>query len=169
MNDTRTPGIYMITCLVSGKKYVGSTGSGHGLRKRWSSHKHVLNQGCHANPHLQSAWNKYSEAAFSYAILEKCPEAILLVREEYWMAYHKTLDRNFGYNIRTAERHLISDETKKKMSIARLGVPLSEATRAKLRISLLGNQNSLGHKHSNESKKKMSIAMKEVRSHIIAA
>jgi len=50
----------------------------------------------------------------------------------------------------------ISAETRKKMSFAHIGKKISEETKRKMSIAGLGNKNSLGHRHSSESKKKMS-------------
>lgn len=58
-----------------------------------------------------------------------------------------------------------SEESRKKMSIARMGVsptnkgvPHTKEEKQRISLSLLGNQNTKGFKHSEETKKKMSIA-----------
>src|SRR5712691_8441322 len=91
-----TPGIYRITCIVTGKFYIGSAVN---LRKRQKDHRHLLNQGTHRNPKLQNAWRKYGKDAFSFDILELVltPE-LLTAREQYWFNKLKPFDKN-GYNI----------------------------------------------------------------------
>lgn len=59
--------IYCITNTVNGKRYVGSA---HDLRGRWRHHLWSLRGGCHHNPHLQHAFLKYGELAFSLSVLE---------------------------------------------------------------------------------------------------
>lgn len=149
----------MIVNSISGKKYIGSTGSSHGVRKRWQSHKSDLNKKIHSNPHLQAAWNKYGEQAFSYKVLELCPDSMLLAREEHWMAHHRALDPEFGYNLRTAERHSMSEESIRRMSASRIGHLVSPETRAKISVAMIGNQRALGHVHSAAARMKMSIAV----------
>jgi hypothetical protein len=45
----------------------------------------MLARNCHHCRHLQNAWNKYSSRQFAFKILERCPSALLLVREQYWI------------------------------------------------------------------------------------
>lgn len=61
------PGIYTITCVKTGKVYVGQTGN---VRRRWGGHKWDLRKGKHRNAHLQRAWNKYGADAFIFAVAE---------------------------------------------------------------------------------------------------
>lgn len=52
---------------------------------------------------------------------------------------------------------IISDETKKKMSSAASVRKITLETREKLSAALMGNQRTLGYKHTDETKKKMSV------------
>ena len=61
-------GVYKITNTVDGKVYVGSTTIDFGWR--WSNHKSALRKNKHCNIHLQRAWNKYGESAFTFEVLE---------------------------------------------------------------------------------------------------
>ena len=40
------------------------------MPERLSVHKRELRKGTHSNRHLQCAWNKYGENAFSFVVLE---------------------------------------------------------------------------------------------------
>jgi group I intron endonuclease len=53
-----------------------------------------------------------------------------------------------------------SEETKLKLRLAHLGKKLSEETKEKLRLAGIGKKNALGHKCSEEAKKKISDANK---------
>lgn len=88
-------GVYCITNTVNGKQYVGSAVN---LAVRWVSHRSRLRTGNHHNPHMQAAWNKYGPDVFTFTVLEECPPARLVEREQWWI---DTLDCvRHGYNIR---------------------------------------------------------------------
>ena len=118
-------GIYMIRNTVNGKVYVGQS---QNIYWRWSAHKSSLRHGNGANPHIQSAWNKYGEDAFEFCVIELCDEDRLDEREEYWI---DALDSvSSGYNIqfgggRFSGWHM-TDEQRKRISMALTGRPRSE-------------------------------------------
>jgi len=90
-------GIYKITNLIRGLVYIGSAAD---IGNRWSSHKKDLKKNIHANSYLQRAWNKYGEEAFEFVILELVEDKNKLIeREQYWMDYYKSYERDKGYNI----------------------------------------------------------------------
>jgi group I intron endonuclease len=172
-----TAGIYRINNTISNKSYIGSSKD---IANRWKQHTYYLRKGKHPNPHLQYAWDKYGEDAFSLEILEECAveRIILISREQH---YIDTLLPE--YNVcptagsTLGSRH--TDETRKKMSEAHRGraahnkgVPMpvhvkrilveantnrdvSEITRQKLREA------ATGKKHSVETRKKISERIKE--------
>ena len=93
----KEPGIYKITCAVTGKIYVGSAVN---LYRRWyARHLPALRKNKHHNRYLQAAWNKYGENAFTYEAIEKCAKAELIAREQYWIDSLCAVDRRYGYNI----------------------------------------------------------------------
>lgn len=55
-------GLYKIVNRVTGQCYVGQS---QRVRKRLSEHFRLLRLNKHTNPHLQNAWNKYGEDAFT--------------------------------------------------------------------------------------------------------
>jgi group I intron endonuclease len=112
-------GIYKIVCIPTGKIYVGSS---ENLRRRWSSHKRLLKTSHHPNPYLQSAWDKYGEAAFTFEIIELVMPWSVLDREQYWLDKLKPYDRKIGFNAclnakspMKGRKHTI--ETKKHMGV----------------------------------------------------
>lgn len=90
-------GIYKIENIVNGKMYVGRSKN---INKRLGAHKSELRHNKHGNPHLQAAWNKYDETNFICLPIEFCDIDLLKEREDFWIKELKTLDRNFGYNIK---------------------------------------------------------------------
>lgn len=132
-------GIYGIRNLINGKIYVGKTGMNFG--DRWDSHRSLLNNGKHDNPHLQKAWNKYGKDNFEFIVLEDCEIDELSDREKYYIKLYK--DMGLAYNI-----HDGGDEG------YNLGKHLSEETKQK--IGEKNKINGIGRKASDETKLKMS-------------
>lgn len=107
-------GIYAIINKINGKQYIGSSKS---VYYRWNqSHRPDLRNNTHGNRHLQSAWKKYGEDNFSFKVIEECDQSILLEREEHWIEYHKSWERENGYNFtRIVDgKQVLCEETIKK-------------------------------------------------------
>lgn len=88
-------GIYMCTCNVNGKSYIGQS---QDVKLRKCQHLSELRGGRHHNQHLQRAYNKYKEYNFSWVVLEYCSEDELDDREMYWIAYYDTYKNGFNAN-----------------------------------------------------------------------
>lgn len=85
--------IYIIKNLINGKVYVGQTKR---PKNRLWLHKYLLKNESHHNTHLQSAWKKYGEKAFSFELIEECEEENVDEKEIF---YIKTYDSyKNGYN-----------------------------------------------------------------------
>jgi hypothetical protein len=127
-------GIYCIENLINGKKYVGQSIN---IEERIKHHKAQLNSeiSTHHNAHLQNAWDKYGEENFNFYILEECTEDELDDKEKYWSEFYKVYDTNSGYALKTAGRgigsRIISEETRKKMSISSSRYKISELAHIK--------------------------------------
>lgn len=148
-------GIYKITCIKTGKFYIGSSKD---IKARVKRHFSQLKHETHINPHLQNAYNLYGEYEFKWEIIENCSEELLIEREQYWLDETKCYDRMIGFNntIR-ADRPLgykHTDESKIKMSKAKKGKPLSED-----HVKKIKNANT-GKKRSPEFKKLLSESRK---------
>lgn len=89
-------GVYVIECLSTGKKYIGSSKK---IQDRFTSHKRVLTRGKHHNPYFQNAWNKYGEEDFDFRILEKCELDVLREKEAHWIKHYNTTNPDLGYNL----------------------------------------------------------------------
>lgn len=151
-------GIYRITCTTTSKIYIGSALN---LQKRRNEHWYHLSRKTHRNQKLQGAWNKYGEDAFTFEILEfvLIPE-LLTAREQYWFDKLKPFKRDKGFNISPVAGSRLGvkqpPEAIAKSRVANLGKKISVEHRKKVSLALLGNTHLLGHKHSEETKRKMS-------------
>ncbi len=72
-------GIYSITHIVSGKRYIGSSVN---ILRRWNAHRSALNRHICDNPHLQNSWDKYGPDSFEFEILENNIDPVLLENKE---------------------------------------------------------------------------------------
>jgi len=156
-------GIYRITCIITGKFYIGSTKE---LRKRYQNHFGELQRKTHNNRKLQHAFNKHGINAFTFEVIELVLPAFLLEREQYWLDKLQPFGTK-GFNI---DRFAGS---------TRLGYTFSPESREKMRISHMGQVSpNRGKKASPETRAKQSAAKKgkpsvdftpEVRAKISAA
>jgi group I intron endonuclease len=90
-------GIYKIINIVNNKFYVGSA---EDFARRKRVHWWMLRKGNHANKHLQAAWNKYGEAAFTFVIVEEHVANInILAAENLWL--HEHVGKDYCYNLGT--------------------------------------------------------------------
>lgn len=88
-------GIYKIINVINNKFYVGSA---EDFTRRKRVHWWMLRRGTHANKHLQSAWAKYKEQAFTFVIVEELNEiADILAAENVWLKEH--VGKIYCYNI----------------------------------------------------------------------
>lgn len=123
-----TSGIYQIVNTVNGKKYIGSAVN---FRKRWRLHISCLRNGTHHSKHLQAAWNKYGEEAFTFEKIMECAKEELLDYEqlcldeenpEYNMALCATnpmLGRKHSEEaLHLMKGKIVSKETRVKLSVA---------------------------------------------------
>lgn len=75
-------GIYIITNINNGNRYVGSSKN---MFNRLRDHIWDLQSNRHINSHLQNAWNKYGEENFEYGILCICTEEEKLNKEQFFI------------------------------------------------------------------------------------
>ncbi|WP_395406291.1 NUMOD3 domain-containing DNA-binding protein [Pseudoduganella sp. UC29_106] len=127
-------GIYEILNSVNGKRYVGSAKN---FRLRWKAHLLHLNRGTHHSRHLQSAWVKHGAEAFRFNKLLICEAKDLIFFEQRAFDAFKP-----EYNIAP-------------IAGSCLGVKHSEETKQKLRVVKLGNQHTLGYRHTPEAIEKL--------------
>lgn len=127
-----TSGVYEITNQVNGKRYVGSSLN---IKKRWGRHLSELRRGQHSNAHLQCAFDKYGESAFTFSILEHVENIPHVIpREQHYLDM------------------LLPEYNMAPVAGSSLGRPRSPETRAKL------SEANEGHAVSEEAKQKMRAA-----------
>ncbi len=136
-------GIYAFLNLIDDKIYVGSAKN---FYKRYHIHKSMLNNNRHDSSYFQRAWNKYGQINFLFVILEHCEENKLEEREQYWLDATRCYDRLIGYNSRRKANNnsgiIHSQETKNKISEAKMGIRISEEIKIKMSKSS-ANKNSI--------------------------
>lgn len=130
-------GIYEIVNDVNGKRYVGSAVN-HIVR--WRAHRARLNAGNHHSRHLQAAWEKYGSEAFSFRMIEDCPVAELIEREQ--AAFDRlTPEYNVNPVAGSSLGRRFTDETKAKIAAKARGKkrpPRSTVHRDALSAALKG-------------------------------
>lgn len=128
--------IYKITNKINGKIYIGQTTKT--LQRRWTKHCIAAKTD---NIPFHKALIKYGFENFTVEQIDVASTIDELNKKEvYWIKYYNSMLPN-GYNVCEGGNGMH-------------GYKASEKTRAKLRVSHLGN------KHSEETKRKMSEAHK---------
>lgn len=135
-------GVYLITNLVNGKVYVGSSAC---IRSRWSGHRCRTNE----SP-VARALRRYGTDQFTITVLERCAVESLIAREQRWLDHYHSYDPEIGYNIAAkAEEPLrglpVSPEQRRILS-----------ERGKRRVGPLNT--FYGKKHTPESRRAMALA-----------
>jgi group I intron endonuclease len=127
--------IYRITNMANGKFYIGSAESF--ARREWQ-HKYYLKRNTHKNPHLQASWNKHGEEMFVFEVLEQIPEGEdQLLWEDKWL--RECVGKPDCYNVNTLA------------TAPRLGLTLSEESRAQLSINRKGKHAGEDHYRYGQS------------------
>jgi group I intron endonuclease len=161
--------IYLATCLVNQKQYVGQTVKI--VTKRWAEYRVESKR---SNRPFCNAIAKYGWENFSWKVIDVgSNQEDLNAKEIFWIAKLGTLVSNGGYNLSegggSTSGVTPSLETRAKMSKARLGKKLSEETRAKMKLACKGRKPSretiekarlvcTGRKDSEETRLKKRVA-----------
>lgn len=123
---------YLITCSANGKLYVGVTKKT--IARRWAQHLKTAARAPRGVLHL--AIRKYGSDAFSVEHIASAKSyEELLELEQVLIAQHNTISP-FGYNLTAGGEGMnsfkFSDESRAKMSEARIGIRMSEETCARM-------------------------------------
>lgn len=145
-------GIYCWLNTVTGKRYVGSAVV---LVNRFRQHRRHLSRGVHHNSYLQRVWDKYGAGGLKFIVLEKCSPEECISREQFWIDFYRSAERQFGYNLcPVAGSHLgykHSPEARQRQSAALMGHPVSAETRAKLAARKRGKKMSQEHREKTRA------------------
>lgn len=171
-------GIYCIENIITNKRYIGQSVD---IYSRWSHHRSELNNHTHDNNYLQKSWDKYGEDNFKFYIIEKCLKQELDDKEIYYINQYKTLNRDYGYNLKEGgQSGLISEESneKRKASLRKYYSSNPEAKKQssdaayrqwsnpKIKAKIMGENNGMyGKTHTKEAREKISQAQKGHISH----
>lgn len=114
----KRPGIYAIRNMINDKVYVGKSKN---CFKRIKDHIGRLNmESSDENIHLRRAWKKYGRSFFEVYVLEYLEEDELLLskRELYWIKELNTLEKGYNLRLDSDSKCIVSDETRKRLSIS---------------------------------------------------
>ena len=92
----KSPGVYQIKCLITGKIYIGSASN---IYNRCGQHLRYLRRKKHQNVRLQSARDKYGEEKLEFSVLELTTRSNQLDAEQNWLNKTCAFDKDNGYNI----------------------------------------------------------------------
>lgn len=150
MNIPGRAGVYEIINTENGKRYIGSSLN---LRRRFNNHFNALKQHKHRNVILQSAWNKYGQENLLFNILIFCDKNKRIYYEQAFLdAFHP--EYNIAKDAKAPWKgKTLSEETRRKISLAGMGRKPTEETRRKLSEAQMGNKKGLGKAPWNKGKK----------------
>jgi group I intron endonuclease len=133
--------IYLLTCIVTGKIYIGQTR--RSINERWGMHvASAVRRGIRT--HLAHAICKYGKDAFTQQLLEECVVAEANDRERFHIGAYRSDDRAVGYNMSAGGdggNNAMSEEVRRKISATKTGVkmgPPSAETRRKISVAKKG-------------------------------
>lgn len=169
--------IYCIYNKINNKAYIGQTIN---FDKRVKEHIRKLNQGKHANIHLQHSWNKYGEYCFEfYLLLSDINEEDLNKYETMYIQLFNTFNYQYGYNL-TLGGDGVSGYTHDEDALQRMrdnhadfsgekhpfyNKKHTDEVRLVISECMKGENNGMyGRRHSEETRKLISEKMKIVNS-----
>lgn len=152
-DDKEKSGVYQIENIINNKKYVGSAVN---FYKRYHEHINNLLYNKHHSIRLQRSYNKHGKESFIFSIIELCSIELLLIREQYWMDFHKSYLPEFGYNISKiagnsflGRKH--SEEAKEKMREIGKRKPINPKAIRAMQLANTGRKNPEYAKHMSET------------------
>ena len=131
--------VYVHINKINDKKYVGITKQN--IKYRWRSD----GSGYFRSPFFYKAIQKYGWENFEHIVLyDNIDEKTAKLLEQHYIKYYKTKDRRYGYNMTDGGDGtwgvFVSEETRKKLSIAGKGKKRSAETRLRQSIARLGKK-----------------------------
>lgn len=138
----------------NGKVYIGITR--RKLEERWEAGK-----GYKSNSFFYKAILKYGWANIKHEVIKSgLTKEEAEIAEIYYISLYNSTDPQKGYNLRNGGATAsFSEQTREKQRASHIGKKLPEDQKKKISAAMKGRKVSsgtLGHKHSDETKKKMS-------------
>lgn len=163
-----TTGVYQITCIPTGKRYIGSSCNVEG---RWKDHCAKLNRNCHYNFYLQRAWNKYGQSVFGFEMLEECRSGQEKIREQRYLDIEKPEFNILPDACGFSKGHKLTLKTRGRISRAHQGRKHTTESRFNMANAQLGRRHSLetktrmsnsakGHEVTKKTRTKLSATLK---------
>ena len=136
-------GIYAIIHVAPGGAWYVGQAKDIGLR--WAVHRANLRSGVHHCSYLQRAWDKYSEAAFDFRVVERCAIGLLDELEQWWMDESPAL---FNSNLTAGHargfKHKPETLAKMRAAAKRIGADPAERLRRSERAKAQWTQGNIG-------------------------
>jgi group I intron endonuclease len=162
----KVSGIYKITCIPTGRFYIGSS---HDIAVRWYNHQRDLKNNNHYNRLLSRTCRKYGFDSFTWEVIEECSSEMLLQREQYYLdtlqpfnkrgfnlarnvkatmkgLKHTAVNRAKMSRIQKARKYKHTEEHKQYLSQLFKGRIISPETIAKRSLAMTGKPKSEEHK-----------------------
>jgi len=139
--------IYLVTNIINNKKYIGYTSKTLNIRKN----QHICQSNRNSQHILHKAIRKYGINNFIWEILYESFDKnhTLKTMENFFIIEHNTFVPN-GYNLTMGGQggimKLVSEETRKKQSLAKLGKKRKKESIQKQREKRIGIPLSLEHR-----------------------
>lgn len=157
-------GVYKITCISTGKMYIGSSNL---CKRRRTDHLCELRHNRHGSIRLQNAFNKYGEGAFEFEVIEYCPLNEIRDTEQKYLDAARSYDRDVGYNMSPSAHsstYEYTPEIRAKLSESAKRALRNMTPEAKERMrqgAINAGKSNLGSKRDDSFKTKRSEYMKE--------
>jgi hypothetical protein len=117
-------GVYCVENIINRRRYIGGSTNVGDRKKYWSSR---LPKGTSENCHIQDDFKIYGPHSFVFYPICYCARKEILDKEQYYIDFYKTLDPQYGYNIKMADKaNPLPEEVRKNMSLAGKGKILSK-------------------------------------------
>ena len=143
--------IYKVKCIINNKIYIGFT---ENIKRRKQLHLDTSNNTNNKEYKysFHNALRKHGKENFEWEIIyqSKNKEYTLNIAEDYFIDEYNSMNRNFGYNMTSGGKGgsgiIVSEETRRKISVAAKGRIMKEETKIKLSKALKGRIFSEEHK-----------------------
>jgi group I intron endonuclease len=161
LSSTKNPmncGIYAITHLASGKKYIGSSVK---TKNRLTVHRRELRNNVHSNQRLQNAWNKYGEKDFDFSQILVCSPEDKIFYEQLIIDGYNSSHRDIGFNISKSaytpmhDREIVERIRAKNIGrpSKKKGIPVSNEIKEKCRESQLAKWRNPEYRAAYDAKR----------------